>query len=70
MPWHYDNPFFQAAPPSDAVDLDEFYEKKAKEDIVEIAREFYADIGLPIGRDPAAERSLRTRGQGPARLLH
>ncbi len=48
MPWHYDNPFFQAAPPSEAVNLDEFYEKKAKEDVVEIARAFYADVGLPI----------------------
>jgi peptidyl-dipeptidase A len=48
MPWHYDNPFFQAAPPSEEVDLDEFYEKKAKEDITEIARVFYQDIGLPI----------------------
>ncbi len=47
-PWHYDNPFFQAAPPSAAVDLDEFYDKKAKEDIVEISRVFYNDIGLPI----------------------
>jgi peptidyl-dipeptidase A len=55
MPWHYDNPFFQAAPPSAAVDLDEFYEKKAKEDITEIAREFYNDIGLPI--DSVLERS-------------
>jgi len=48
-PWHYDNPFFQAAPPSAAVDLDEFYDQKAKEDIVEISRLFYDDIGLPIG---------------------
>ena len=48
MPWHYDNPFFQAAPPSEKVDLDEFYEKKAKEDIVEIARVFLGDIGLPV----------------------
>jgi peptidyl-dipeptidase A len=48
MPWHYDNPFFQAAPPSEKVDLDEFYEKKKKEDIVAIAETFYADIGLPI----------------------
>lgn len=47
MPWHYDNPFFQAAPPSAKVDLNEFYQKKAKEDIVEIARAFYRDIGLP-----------------------
>ena len=48
MPWHYDNPFFQAAPPSAAVDLDEFYKDKAKEDIVEIARVFFDDVGLPI----------------------
>jgi len=47
MPWHYDNPFFQAAPPSDKVDLNEFYEDKTKEDIVEIARAFFGDIGLP-----------------------
>jgi len=48
MPWHYDNPFFQAAPPSAAVDLDEFYEDKTKEEIVEIARRFFAEIGLPV----------------------
>jgi peptidyl-dipeptidase A len=48
QPWHYDNPFFQAAPPSQAVDLDEFYSSKKKEDIVETARRFFADIGLPI----------------------
>ncbi len=47
MPWHYDNPFFQAAPPSERVDLNEFYEKKSREQIVEIAREFYQQIGLP-----------------------
>lgn len=47
MPWHYDNPFFQAAPPSERVNLDEFYEKKSREQIVEIAREFYRHIGLP-----------------------
>jgi len=47
-PWHYDNPFFQAAPPSEEIDLDEFYETKKKEEIVQIARTFYTDIGLPI----------------------
>lgn len=55
MPWHYDNPFFQDAPPTQAVDLDEFYGGKTKEEIVEIARRFYADIGLPI--DDVLERS-------------
>jgi len=48
MPWHYDNPFFQAAPPSEAIDLDEFYRDKSKEEIVALAVAFYADIGLPI----------------------
>lgn len=48
MPWHYDNPFFQAAPASAAVDLDEFYQQKSKEEIIEIARRFYAGIGLPV----------------------
>jgi peptidyl-dipeptidase A len=48
MPWHYDNPFFQAPPPSAAVDLDRFYEDRTKEEIVEIAKTFFADIGLPI----------------------
>ena len=48
MPWHYDNPFFQAAPPSEKVDLDEFYKGKKKEDIVTMAETFFADIGLPI----------------------
>ena len=47
MPWHYDNPFFQAAPPSDQVDLNEFYDKNSKEEIVRIARDFYQQIGLP-----------------------
>lgn len=48
MPWHYDNPFFQAAPPSAAVDLDDFYKAKQKEDIVTIAQKFYGDIGIDI----------------------
>ncbi|HLP45166.1 MAG TPA: M2 family metallopeptidase, partial [Candidatus Kapabacteria bacterium] len=47
MPWHYDNPFFQAPPPSAQVDLDEFYKDKKKEDIIRLAQEFYAGIGLP-----------------------
>ncbi len=46
LPWHYDNPFFQAAPPSKKVDLDEFYRDKPKEDIMRIAAEFYNDIGI------------------------
>lgn len=48
MPWHYDNPFFQTAPDSEKVDLDEFFENRKKEDIVALAEKFFFDIGLPI----------------------
>lgn len=47
-PWHYDNPFFQAAPPSPTLDLDVFYKDKTKEDIVAIGGRFFTDIGIPI----------------------
>lgn len=60
MPWHYDNPFFQAASPSDKVDLDEFYREKKKEEIIELAKRFYSDIGLPI-EDIAARSDLYER---------
>lgn len=50
MPWHYNNPFFQDAQPNEAVDLNEFYSLKSKEEIVEIAKRFYKDIGLPIDK--------------------
>lgn len=48
MPWHYDNPFFQDAPPSAEVDMDDFYKHLRKEDIIEITKKFYADFGLDI----------------------
>lgn len=54
-PWHYDNPFFQAAPPSAALDPDEFYREKPREAIVSMAEAFFKDIGLPI--DTIVERS-------------
>lgn len=50
MPWHYDNPFFQAPPPSEKVDLDVFYKDRKKEDIVKIAEDFFKDIGMPIDK--------------------
>ena len=49
-PWHYDDPFFQAAPPAEALDLDRFYKDKSREEIVAMGKRFYADIGLPIER--------------------
>ena len=47
MPWHYDNPFFQQAPPSEKVRLDIFYEHMTKEEIVALGARFFADIGIP-----------------------
>lgn len=46
MPWHYDNPFFQEAPPSDKINLDDFYRDKPKEEIITLAQKFYSNIGL------------------------
>jgi peptidyl-dipeptidase A len=48
MPWHYDNPFFQAPPPSAALNLDDFYKDRKKEDIMALAARFYRDIDLPV----------------------
>lgn len=47
MLWHYDNPFFQQAPPSESVDLDIFYRNMKKEEIVALGAHFFSEIGLP-----------------------
>jgi peptidyl-dipeptidase A len=47
MPWHYDNPFFQQAPPSKEVDPNSFYKNKTKEEIIAIAVKYYQHLGLP-----------------------
>ena len=44
-PWHYQDPFFQEAPAIFAADFDAVY---AKTDILNLCRDFYAGIGLPI----------------------
>jgi peptidyl-dipeptidase A len=48
MPWHYDNPFFQDVPPSPEVDLDALFRDRPREEIVERARVFFRDVGLPV----------------------
>jgi peptidyl-dipeptidase A len=48
MPWHYNNPFFQSAPPSSKINMDIFYKKIKKEKIIEIAKDFFNSIGLEI----------------------
>ncbi|MBI4521457.1 MAG: M2 family metallopeptidase [Gemmatimonadetes bacterium] len=44
-PHHYPDPFFQEAPPDEQIDLDRFFLDR---DVVAIARDFYAGIGLPV----------------------
>ncbi|MDZ7372877.1 MAG: M2 family metallopeptidase [candidate division KSB1 bacterium] len=44
-PWHYHDPFFQEVPRVFEVDLDELY---ADHDVKEIARLFFASIGLEV----------------------
>jgi peptidyl-dipeptidase A len=52
QPWHYHDPFFQEPPAVYAVDLNAPF---ANADILQICREFYAGIDLPI--DDVIERS-------------
>jgi peptidyl-dipeptidase A len=51
-PWHYDDPFFQAAPRADDLDLDPWF---ADGDLVDLTRTTYAGIGIDI--DPVVSRS-------------
>ena len=48
MPWHYDNPFFQQAPSSTALDVNEFYRGIEKEDIVKISSAYYSTLGFDV----------------------
>jgi peptidyl-dipeptidase A len=50
MPWHYDNPFFQQAPPSKEVNPNDFYEGKKREELVDIAVKYYKHVGLPYDK--------------------
>ncbi len=44
-PWHYQDPFFQEAPPIGDIDFDAVF---AKADILALCKKFYTGIGLPI----------------------
>ena len=44
-PWHYQNRYFQEAPEIYAVDFNRYYKDL---DPVQLAREYYAGIGLPV----------------------
>lgn len=44
-PWHYEDSFFQEGISLNTVDLDRYY---ADQDVVEIAKRFYASVGLDV----------------------
>jgi peptidyl-dipeptidase A len=58
MAWHYDNPFFQQAPPSKEVNPSDFYEHLTKEQIAEISVVYYKSIGMPEVTKILAKSSL------------
>ncbi len=43
-PWHYSDPFFQEAPPDDLA----LYQLFSSANLVELASQFYTEIGLPV----------------------
>jgi peptidyl-dipeptidase A len=62
MPWHYHDPFFQESPAVYAVSLDTPY---AKADLLKLARDFYAGIGLPIDDVIARSDLYEKKGKSP-----
>jgi peptidyl-dipeptidase A len=67
MPWHYHDPFFQRTPLVYELDLDQYYEGR---DIRELARTYYASVGLPID-DILARSDLYDReGKYPHAYSH
>jgi len=47
MPWHYSDPYFQSVPRVGEFDYNKIY---AKNDIIPIAKKFYAGIGLNVDK--------------------
>ncbi len=58
MPWHYDNPFFQQAPPSKDVNPNDFYKDKTGQEICDIATRYYDSVGLPAVQEILKKSSL------------
>ncbi len=67
MPWHYHDPFFQRTPLVYELDLDQYYKGR---DVEDLARRYYASVGLPID-DILARSDLHDReGKYPHAFSH
>ncbi len=62
MPWHYHDPFFQESPAVYSASLDTPF---AKADLLELCREFYAGIDLPINDVIARSDLYEKKGKSP-----
>ncbi|MBN2589018.1 MAG: M2 family metallopeptidase [Sedimentisphaerales bacterium] len=62
MPWHYHDPFFQETPLVYDVDLDTYYKDK---DVVELSKNFYNGIGLPVDDILANSDLYEREGKNP-----
>jgi peptidyl-dipeptidase A len=62
MPWHYHDPFFQESPAVFEANLDAPF---AKADILQLCRDFYAGIGLPIDNVIARSDLFEKPGKSP-----
>jgi len=61
-PWHYADPYFQEVPQVGEIDLDKYYKDK---DPVEIAKVFYAGIGMPVDDILARSDLYEREGKNP-----
>ncbi|MBI4405271.1 MAG: M3 family oligoendopeptidase [Deltaproteobacteria bacterium] len=61
-PWHYRDPFFQESPSVFEADLDSVY---ATTDILQLSRNFYSGIGLPIEDVIARSDLYEKKGKSP-----
>lgn len=61
-PWHYHDPYFQELPQVGGMNLDAYY---AGRDVVEIAKEFYGGIGMPVEDILAGSDLYERPGKNP-----
>ncbi len=67
MPWHYHDPFFQRTPLVYELDLDRYY---GNADVKEIAKEYYAGVGLPVDDILARSDLYDRRNKYPHAFSH
>jgi peptidyl-dipeptidase A len=67
MPWHYHDPFFQRTPLVYELDLDRYYKGR---DVKELARRYYAGVGLPVDDILARSDLYDRQGKYPHAFSH